>query len=85
MKDIKFEEVQDLLNKSNNIDEIFDKVHVCDNLFYLVSLNGYYNYVTLDMELLSPYKWFESASIFYSDGYAGVKYNSRAKRTALTG
>lgn len=77
MKDIKFEEVQDLLNKSNNIDEIFDKVHVCDNLFYLVSLNGYYNYVTLDMELLSPDKWFISASIFYSNGYAGVNYNGK--------
>lgn len=85
MKNTKFEEVQKLINNPNNINSIFDRVHVCDNLFKLVKLNGYYNYVTLDMNLLSPDKWFESASIFYSNGYAGVKYNNKFNYIAEDG
>ena len=79
MENIKFEEVQSLLDSGKDPEEIFDKVEKC--VFYkcfLVELNGKINCLnSKDNKLLSPDLWFDEC-IQKGEGLlirVGDKYN----------
>ena len=72
VKEVAFDNIQELLDKGYNPYNIFDTVFSFHNGYAKVKLNGKYNFVSEDYRLVSPNQWFDNCSVFKKDGYAWV-------------
>ena len=70
-----FEDVPELLAQGVDPREIFDKVFYSSEDFAMVRLNGKYNYINTERQLLSP-QWFNMAWNF-RNGFAIVELNCK--------
>lgn len=83
MKDIKFEEVQSLLDGGKQPEEIFDWVGSSYNGFRVVGLNYKRNYIDENNKLLSK-KWFDTCCGF-SDWFGVVEINDKSNYIKFDG
>lgn len=67
MENIRFEEVQSLLDSGKAPEEIFDKVTFELNGIKRVALNGKWNYINSDGKILSSNLWFDKGWHFYTE------------------
>ena len=72
-----FDEVQELLNDGKKPEEIFDRIGSFKEGFACVKLNGEYNFINTNGQLISN-TWFDSCTEFY-DGFACVYLNGKYK------
>ena len=70
-----FDEVQELLNDGKKPEEIFDRIGSFKEGFACVKLNGEYNFINTNGQLISN-TWFDSCTEFYN-GFAIVKLNNK--------
>ena len=56
--------------------DIFDDIDTFDNGFAMVTLNGKYNFINQNGQLVSPNQWFDDCWNF-SEGFAKVKLNGK--------
>ena len=54
--------------------DIFDDIYTFDNGFAMVTLNGKYNFINQNGQLVSPNQWFDYCRPFY-EGFAAVYLN----------
>lgn len=76
MEDIKFEEVQNLLDSGKKPGKIFDDVLGEKEGFRVVVLNDKQNYIDSNNKLLSPNQWFDDSRSF-NGGFGKIKYNEK--------
>lgn len=76
MKDIKFEEVQSLLDSGKKLEDVFDRVTKEYYGFRVVCLNGKWNYIDSDSKLFSPNQWFDYCTSFQED-FGRVKLSDK--------
>jgi hypothetical protein len=74
MKEVNFENVQELLNSGKKPEELFNFVDNFYNGFAYVRLNGKYNYIDKSCKLLSPNRWFDDCWCF-QEGFGRVMLN----------
>jgi len=76
MKNVNFENVQELLDRGNKPKEVFDYVEAdFSDGYALVELNGKWNFINKNGNLLSD-EWFDNVGDFY-EGFAWVKLNDK--------
>lgn len=85
MKDIKFEDVQELLDSGNDPEEIFDRVSNEYYGFKIVMLNDKFNYLDENNKLLSSDLWFDDCEPMNYYGVAGIYLNNKYNRIRSDG
>lgn len=76
MENIKFEDVQELLDSGKKPEKIFDDVLGEKEGFRVVVLNDKQNYIDSNNKLLSPNQWFDKCCSF-NRGFGKIKYNEK--------
>ena len=76
MKNVNFENVQELLDRGNKPEEVFDYVGEIYEGFACVQLKGKWNYIDLYGKIAFPNQWFDDGYKF-KEGFACVKLNKK--------
>ena len=71
-----FDEVQGLLDRGEDPEEVFDYVGDYIDGYAEVQLNGKWNFINTEGKLLSPEQWFGETADF-CNGYAGVELKGK--------
>lgn len=77
MSNIKFEEVQGLLDSGKDPEEVFDDILDEKEGFRVVYLNDKQNYLSDKNKLLFPDLWFDECSNYFEEGFASVKIKNK--------